>query len=263
MSENRILPTHELGYAIELERKDELEERGLDVELMLRAAEDNVPKFNNNVDPNTLFNILNQGNQGSCQGHSLAMIFTICYYLATGRIKYFSRAAAYYLSQRKDGIRGDRGSTLSGGRWVATEHGLCAEEDWPYPSRYNPREPAGLEYPFKLVASKPIRDIDHAVAWLEMGLPIQDGIIWDNSVSREVSDYYVGRGGGGHSTVLWSIDDAGNYVRINSWGEQWRGDGCSSNTRDSLKAQLLHRYSSHIAYGWEGMIYPDLNPVTF
>ena len=161
-TETPLLPTHRLGYAVELENFEELEKTGEDPELMLTKAKENLPTFNPKIDPTVLFNILNQGNQGSCQGHSLSTIFTICYFLITGRIEYFSRAAAYYLSQRKDGIRGDRGSTLNGGRWVATQHGLCLESHWAYPSRYNPKEPSGINYPFKLVASKPTRDIDLA-----------------------------------------------------------------------------------------------------
>jgi hypothetical protein len=258
-TEDRELPTGPMGYAIEAENQALLMEQGMDPLKMLRLAEASKPDFNVQANPMTLFDPLNQGGQGACQGHSLALIFTICYYLSTGRVEAFSRAAAYYLSQRKDGINGDRGSTLSGGQWVATKHGLCLEFEWPYPERYNPAEPAGINYRFKLVASQPTRDYELIAEALDIGLPVQDGIIWDSSVSRTISTDYVGRGGGGHSTTLWTKVGE-NYRRINSWG-MWDGDGCNENTPKSLKKQVEHNFSSHIIYAPEGMIYPELKPV--
>src|SRR5690554_3408560 len=106
--EDRELPSGPRGYAIEKENRSLLAEQGMDTTKMLRLAEANAPKFNVDVDPMTLFAPLNQGGQGACQGHALAMMFVICYYLMTGRIESFSRAAGYYLSQRKDNISGDR-----------------------------------------------------------------------------------------------------------------------------------------------------------
>ena len=259
MTLDRELPNGPMGYAINSENRDLMTDAGVDPVFMLRRAEENKPKFNVQSNPMVLFDPLNQQSQGACQGHSLAMMFVICYFLMTGRIEKFSRAAGYYLSQRKDGINGDRGSTLSGGMWVATTHGMCLEADWPYPDRYNPAEPQGLKYPFKLVAAKPTRDYELISQALELGLPVQDGIIWDNSVSRTISTDYVGQGGGGHSTTLWTKFGE-NFRRINSWG-MWDGDGCNENTPKSLKKQVEHRYSSHIIYAPEGMIYPELNPV--
>lgn len=257
---DRELPTGPMGYAIDKENRHLLTSQGIEPKRMLRLAKASEPKFNTNVHPMTLFDALNQGGQGACQGHALAVIFKVCLFLLTGQIEFFSRAAAYYLSQKKDGINGDRGSTLSGGQWVATQHGLCLEKDWPYPARYNPVPPSNnIKYPFKLVASQPTRDFELIAEALDMGLPVQDGIIWDSSVSRTLVTNYVGSGGGGHSTVLWTKSDD-NYRRINSWG-QWDGDGCNENTPRALKQQVEHRYSSHVIYAPEGMIYPERQPV--
>jgi hypothetical protein len=178
----------------------------------------------------------------------------------TGRVLAFSRAAAYYLSQRKDGINGDRGSTLSGGQWVATQHGLCLEHEWRYPSQYDPREPSGITYKFKLVASQATQDWELIQEALDLGLPVQDGIMWNNEVSRTLVTNYTGSGAqGGHSTTLWSKSDE-NYRRINSWG-LWDGDGCNENTPKALKQQVEHRNASHVIYAPEGMIYPEVEPV--
>lgn len=256
---DRELPTGPTGYDPTLEKRDLLMAGGLEPKKMLALFRASEPKLNVQVHPTTLFDPLNQGGQGACQGHSLALIFTICYWMATGRVEFFSRGGAYYLSQKRDGISGDRGSTLSGGQWVATEHGLCLEKDWPYPSRYNPAQPSGIKFPFKLVASQPTQDWELIQEALDLGLPVQDGIIWDNSVSRTLSTDYKGQGGGGHSTTLWTKSGE-NYRRINSWG-MWDGDGCNENTPRSMKQQVEHRWSSHVIYAPEGMIYPELAPV--
>lgn len=258
---DRELPTFQLGYAIAEEKPTLLASQGMDPKKMLRMAADNMPKFNVDVDPMTLFDPLNQGSQGACQGHALAMMFVICHFLMTGRILAFSRAAGYYLSQRKDGIRGDRGSTLSGGQWVATQHGMCLEEEWKYPSRYNPSEPAGVKYRFKLVASQATSDWETIQEALDLGLPVQDGIPWNNEVSRTLVTNYTGRMAmGGHSTTIWTKKGE-NYRRINSWGN-WDGDGCNENTPRAMQQQVEHRSASHVIYAPEGMIYPELAPVS-
>ena len=156
------LPQGTLGYAIDDEHLDELANGDDPLELMSRFR-DAVPTFNEQIKPDQIIAVVNQGSVGSCQGNALATVFQICYFLATGRFEVFSRAAGYYLAQRKDGIRGDRGSTLSGGRWVATEHGMCLDAKWPYVSKYDPKEPAGIDYPFKLKVSRPFRNADELV----------------------------------------------------------------------------------------------------
>ncbi len=261
MSEVRELPTYKLGYAIEQENRPALMAGGMEPrELLARAARGlaDVPKFNVDTHPFTLFDPLDQEQQGACQGHALALIFAICYWLCTGQVLHFSRAAAYYLSQRRDGIRGDNGSTLSGGQWVATVHGLCLEEHWPYPDRYDPTEPRGIQYPFKLVSAQPTDDPGLVREALDMGLMVQDGIGWNGSVSRTLVTNYVG-GGGGHSTVLWTKKGP-NYRRLNSWG-MWDGDGCNENTPEALDQQVRWRGNTHVIYAPEQMIYPAPLPV--
>lgn len=259
MSEKE-LPQGPLGYAIDEENRDALED-GDDPGELMSAFSAVKPDLNVQAMPTGVVTILNQGNQGACQGHALATVFQICYFLSTGRLERFSRAAAYYLSQRFDGIRGDRGSTLSGGRKVATEHGLCLEKYWPYPSRYNSREPSSAagNYEFKLKVSRPFRNVDEAMGWLKLGLPIQTGIRWGSSMNREVVTS-PSRSGGGHSTTLWTLegDDPRN---INSWGKNWNGDGVHVWRRDVFAQMLADRYSTFVGYAPEGMAYPTPEPI--
>ena len=252
-----------MGYAMDWEQRDRLEECGQDSELVLRQFRDSFPKFNQQADPLGVVDILDQGQQGSCQGHALAQVFSICYFLATGRREAFSRAAGYYLSQQRDGIRGDKGSTLSGGQWVATQHGLCLESDWPYPSRYNPGMPpsATNKFLFKLQTTKPFKDFDSMAEWLDQGLPIQIGLDWGPSCDKEIVDNYK-PGGGGHSTVFWQRRASGNVVNINSWGRRWAGDGVHEWTPDSIKRALSARWTVFIGYAPAGMSFPNPKPLS-
>jgi hypothetical protein len=257
VSEN-LLPTHRLGYAVTHEDKEYLEDTGSDARQVMKAFRDTFPQFNMNADPLGAVNVLNQHNQGACQGHALALIFSICFFLATGRRAAFSRACGYYVAQAFDGIRGDNGSTLSGGQKVATQHGMCLEADWPYPSRYDPTKPSGISYLYKLKATKPIRTMADFVAWVDLGLPIQDGFAWNDTCSKEVVDNYQPlRGSGGHSTTYWLRKANGNFVKINSWGTNWCGDGANEWTPKSVERVLADSMTTMIGYAPDGMSFPD------
>lgn len=247
-----------LGYAIERENHELLEATGADSQLVLQRYRDSFPQFNTTADPLGVLKVFDQGQQGSCQGNALAQVFSICYFLATGRHETFSRAAGYYLAQKKDGIRGDQGSTLSGGQWVATQHGMCLESDWPYPSRYSPSMPATAQnkFLFKLQTTKPFRDVQSMLDWLDQGLPIQTGLNWNSSCDREVVDAYSLRGGGGHSTVFWQRRANGNVCNINSWGSRWNGDGVHEWTPESIQRTLQNRWTVYIGYAPDGMSFP-------
>ena len=78
----------------------------------------------------------NQMRQGSCQGHSLSSCLEGCYWIDSGgKTVDLSRNAAYRFSQQEDGIRGDQGSTLSGGV-TAARKGICEEKWFPYTETY-------------------------------------------------------------------------------------------------------------------------------
>jgi hypothetical protein len=259
----RKLEQGKLGWALDRENFGLLEQNGTDASLVLQRYYEAVPQFNTTADPLGVLDILDQGQQGACQGHALATVFSICYFLATGRKAAFSRAAGYYLSQKKDGIRGDQGSTLSAGQWVATQHGMCLETDWPYPSRYNPAMPdtAQGKFTFKLQTTKPFRDLDSMLDWLKRGLPVQTGLTWNGSCDEEVVDDYNGRSGGGHSTVFWQLRPSGNIVNINSWGGRWNGDGLHEWTPDSIRRTLENRWTTYIGYAPDGMSFPTPDPL--
>jgi len=256
-----LLPNYRQGYTILAENRAALETNGLNPQDALMNFKESFPQFNITSDPLGVLDVLNQGQQGSCQGHALATVFSICFFLATGRREAFSRAAGYYLSQRKDGIRGDNGSTLSGGQWVATQHGMCLEEDWPYPARYFPTEPSNVRYLYKLMVTRPMRTVKEVTDWIDAGLPVQTGFMWNNSCSHEIVNNWQ-PGGGGHSTCFWQRSNAGNIRNINSWGENWNGDGVHEWTESSIDRAIRHRYTTLIGYAPDEMSFPDYAPIT-
>ena len=252
------LPQGPLGWAADKENYQLLEDTGVESSLVLKRYLDSFPKFDTTANPLGVLKVFDQGQIGSCQGNALAQVFSICYFLATGRHETFSRAAGYYLAQKKDGIRGDQGSTLSGGQWVATQHGMCLDSDWPYVPRYNPAMPASAKdkFLFRLQTTKPFRDVQSMLDWLEQGLPIQTGIMWNASCDQEVVDSYSLRGGGGHSTVFWQKKPNGNCININSWGARWSGDGCHEWTPESIARTLQNKWTVYIGYAPDGMSFP-------
>ncbi len=229
----------------------------MDPEVVLRAAKAAYPTFNPHSWSWT--ELPNQGRQGACQGHALANCFQIALVQRYGIQTLFSRAAAYYLSQKFDGISGDRGSTLAGGQKVA-ESGLCLEVEWAYPSSYNNSQPASAEgnLNFKMMGSKRIKDADLAWDLLKSGVPIQTGVAWNSSFEREVCDSYRS-GGGGHSTMLFGINEnTGNAINHNSWGTSWCGDGRNEWTKKFFDDILRRdRYAVFVAYDSTGLECPD------
>ena len=201
----------------------------------------------------------NQGRQGSCAGHALSNCLQVALVQQYGVEALFSRGGAYYTAQKFDGIRGDRGSTLSGCQKVA-ESGLCLESEWPYPSSYNNRMPesANGNMNFKLMGSRRVKDADLAWELLGAGVPIQTGVQWNNSFEKEVCDSHRS-GGGGHSTMLFGIDETtGNAINHNSWGTNWCEDGRNQWTK-SFFARIVSsdRHAVFVAYDPTGLEVPE------
>ena len=244
------------GYLHGKDDYDWIDER-MDPEIVLKAAQAAYPGFNPHSWSWT--ELPNQGRQGACQGHALANCFQIALVQQYGIQTLFSRAAAYYLSQKFDGIHGDRGSTLSGGQKVA-ESGLCLEVEWAYPSSYNNRQPesANGNLNFKMMGSRRVKDADLAWDLLKAGVPIQTGVAWNSSFEREVCDSYRS-GGGGHSTMLFGLDEeTGNAINHNSWGSNWCGDGRNQWTKKFFSDIIQRdRYAVFVAYDPTGLEVPE------
>jgi C1A family cysteine protease len=181
--------------------------------------------------------IEDQGQQGSCQGHARTTAAEIAIYRATRQKVQLNRQFAYITSQIVDGIRGDQGSTITGGARASMKYGEALESLWPYSGRYDTRIPQACYddgQGRKLRSYKQLRTYDDVMRWLVHGVGgIVIGIRWNptcepDSYGRIMS--YNPRSGGGHALAFcdWSKKHSKNepfIVKANSWGRKWGDDG--------------------------------------
>ena len=236
------------GWLPQHENPGLIDELGGDPDVMMRAMFDSEPTFELDIEPwVTLFW---QGSQGACQGHALAHMAQIVFTQHSGIKRFFSRAWAYYESQRHDGIRGDMGSTLAGGARVMAD-GLGLESDWAYPRRYSNRRPSGFEEMprLKIPFSKRLTDADQCWAWLQAGGVIQTGVTWNRSLEALFVDRYRSGGMGGHSTICYGFHpDKPDYcVHMNSW-KNWQDEGKSYWKKQVFADLLKQRFTVLMGY---------------
>jgi hypothetical protein len=203
----------------------------------------------------------NQMRQGSCQGHSLTSCLEGCYWIDTGGdTVQLSRNAGYRFSQIEDGIRGDQGSTLSGGVQAARK-GICLEKYFPYTETYSSRIPRAAynnRKDYRLVTAVPIlkdNPVEHVVTWIGKGKGFcAIGMKWTSEMdSQSVIRNYSGRGrGGGHAIAFLGYSKVSKTIKlVNSWGNRWGMNGVKDVTFDA--------FNRIIRYGWNhGYLYSDL-----
>ena len=219
----------------------------------------------------------NQGSIGSCAGNALTECAEYSWTIETGRVMQFCRMFAYLETQKKDGIRGDRGSTISGGTKVARDVGFCPEADSkPYPQRYpghswSTGEMREAAKRYRMGSHTVLRNPDEAKAYIGDGLGIvQIGIRWGRSMSPDsrgcISSFRVG--GGGHSVVLAgyvpdsvvgrSSGDGYWFLLKNSWGTRWGIEGWAYVAPKAVNSMMRSSYSSFV--GRSDMGNPEPRP---
>lgn len=225
------------------------------------------------VDPRKVMKIENQGSVGSCQGHALSSVCELCYYIASGDLSLqLSRAAAYYETQRIDGIRGDSGSTISGGIKLATTKGIPREELWKYSGRYDNTRPSNFEAveadaaKYRIGQSYKMTTYDGVRTFLGSGQGgISIGISWGGEVDRPIVNSFSGTGGGGHAIALLGLserqDSSGRpFVwMLNSWGSGWGNGGWAEWAPNAVEQMLRHRFTA--CFGLSDM--PNVKPREF
>ena len=182
--------------------------------------------------------VKNQQQKGSCQGHSLAGVGEMNFWVATGGdIERFSGDATYVLSQEKDGIKGDRGSTPTAGAWVAQNIGLVPESAYgPTVKTYNELKPvtdahrqAAADY--KMSSIVRLKSYDQMYQFLGAGLgAIQVCSLWKQHFMAKYVTTFFGeahnsRHAGGHAYLCNGYNKNGDLLCTNSWGH-------GSNTHD-------------------------------
>lgn len=258
------------GYRYDLENAREIEATSTDVSRLLkRVGNVELPK---EFDPRQLFRldprddmqVEDQGQQGSCRGHSGSSCVEFVNWIETKRMVQLSRAYMYYATQKEDGISGDRGSTINGGVKVLRQYGIPREEHWPYPSSYDPRPPGGWEQQYQRAAEFKINShtflttAEDTVQYLRGGIgPVDIGVSWGGEVdSRGVFQWRPG--GGGHAIALlgWKQDGRDMYVwLLNSWGTRWGMNGWALVHIKTLAEMLRHQHTVFV--GYSDMASPD------
>ena len=241
------------GWRIDEEDFANLDSSAFDGEDKVLAMCDNFEA--NTFDAREILKVENQKSQGACQGHAISSAVEMGSCIAIGEKSLeLSRAMGYYETQRLDGIKGDRGSTISGGVKLAMKTGICKETLWPYPSKYNNRRPSDMNAVrksakrFKAFNSVRIRSWEGLVTFLEAGLgAVSIGINWNSSVNREHVTSFKS-GGGGHAVLLpqMSKKRPGEVDMMNSWGERWGDAGWATWTEKAFNQMLKSRFTAAI-----------------
>lgn len=229
------------------------------------------------MDPSTWHVIENQGSQGSCQGHALSSVVEGCYRIAMrGEVEQFSRHMAYVGGQQFDGIRGDRGGTLSGGMELVTTKGLCLESTAPYPSRYTPYIPAEAwaeAEKYKIRSKVWLENYDQLFNYLSSGAgKAEIGLKWTPECSRSTGtiEEYTGLGrAGGHAVAILGysrrVDSKGRkYIWLdNSHGKQWANGGRAEVSPAAIDGMLAHPWTSCMGLSDLSVDHLQPRPVSF
>lgn len=270
------------GYPIEKEDRQYLASTSTDPLQMksLRAIPERVDPRRSKLADKGWMQMENQLSQGSCQGQSLTECAEYCYTIATNTVMQFSRQFAYLVSQMKDRIQGDRGSTLSGGTKAAKEVGLCREAIAPYQRTYPGwgwvTEEMKLDAKdYKLRSHTRMRSSDQIKQFIGSGAGIvQIGIAWNNSMnpnSQGCITRFSSSSGGGHAVVfagyvpdsdVGTSSGAGYWMLLkNSWGKRWGKEGYAYVAPQAIDQMLKHRFT--VMYGRSDMEVPNIRDIPY
>lgn len=209
---------------------------------------------------------------GSCQGHALTTVMEWDYCIATSTSDVqLSRAAAYYLCQSDDGIRGDNGSCVGTGANRAIKFGIGEEKYWTYSGKYDPRKPSTYnEYvesalKYRIGSQHKMTSYDGVATFLGAGLGgVEIGIGWNSSCDRAVIESYR-PGGGGHALAFIALSDrkdsqGRSYIWMaNSWGAGWGNKGWAEVSPTAVQQMLSDRFT--VMIGLSDM--PNIAPRKF
>jgi hypothetical protein len=269
------------GYRFDLEDKDFIRQNSTPYSLLMQG-----PEEWQELDL-AWWHIRNQGPVGSCRGHSLAANRRLCYFLEKAGVfdldgdgvknedlqDDFAPMWCYLVTQRHDGIRGDSGSTISGGIKTGMENGVCREVVFPYPGRYTtsiPSEAAAdaAKYKFARYTEFGPGDAAKAADWVGSGQGGLDlGQMWPLRFEKGcLVRTGRGGGGGGHATAGIGLVRGDTLMRrspdlrgllkedewvfdfANSHGEHAQFNGHYYVTLKAMDELLEQRYTSMI--GW-------------
>jgi len=214
--------------------------------------------------------IEDQGQIGSCAGVSNSSSGEICRRNELRGQDYlqFSGFAAYQIAKERDGIRGDRGSTISSGVWYATQHGYARESAYPYPRQYTAGIPqVARESVFKVENAVAIKDPQSFYDWILTNQgPIFIGMRWTQHMDKQdVIETFLGpqrndRHGGGHAVFFygWTTLKSAVYpILWNSWSKRWGREGKKPVSNTAITEILGDRMTVAVGLTWRRSPEPE------
>lgn len=187
--------------------------------------------------------IEDQGQEGSCRGHSTTSCMELAYWRETkGKVIQYSRQFSYLSGQKIDGIAGDNGSSMTGGSQAAIKYGMPLESDYQYPigGRYPPGGylaiPATVWTAAKattLASYRILKSYDEVMSWLKegiggvgIGIPYTDALESDPIKVDRYDPREPSKGGHAMAWLDWNTefrDSRGRpYIdNFNSWKDKW------------------------------------------
>jgi hypothetical protein len=194
--------------------------------------------------------VLNQGQEGSCNGYAIRAVACVNHMLATGGdFREFSGDGAYYACQMIDGIKSDQGSTVSGGIRMQLNVGVMTAEDFPMTPTYDPRRmPANykeLASPYRCARAAALRTVREIEEWLGRGYGgVWWGCRWGFAFDGAGNAVRWTPSGGGHATAILGYDRRRKVVEcLNSWGASWQGRGWFTVPYETLERVMSDGYT--------------------
>lgn len=204
----------------------------------------------------------NQGNMGSCRGHSGTSGLERLQYVRNGgnadAVVQLSEIFFYLACQKIDGLLGrDVGSTISAGYKLVLNYGCLPASETGYPSAYPSKSQrskilrrsnyeAGAPYKAKSGWEVP-DDPDAAMNFIGGGGVIDFGCaFWRGffPADRIIKSYRVPGGRtGGHAMVALGYTESGNILCVNS-----HGDGEYQFKPNAWRQMIRHKRTSAVGY---------------
>lgn len=197
------------------------------------------------------FEILDQGQLGSCTANAIAAAITYANYkqrmqkmntvFVTNPFFMPSRLFIYYNERRIEGnISSDSGAMIRDGIKTVNKEGACKEITWPYKIDNFATKPGKQCYDeakkYQTLLYQRVRnyDMNYIKAVLAEGFPVIFGFsVYESFMSMAVAKTGIvpmpsnkERLLGGHATLMCGYDDASKKVIVrNSWGKDWGDKG--------------------------------------
>jgi len=263
-------PEPATGYLKDEEDRDLLEACCIDFDIMSLSPLGDVPDTRGIKDK---MRRTDQGRINSCGGFGFAHAAQVAMFNQTQVWRYFHAMWSYRRAQEESGIRGDRGSTITG-LVKAGKKGILPEDfdgdgqpETVYRPDYDMRFPDGaaaVAAQWRVGYSLSMRTFDEMLRFMQTGQgAVVIGGSWGNwrPDANGIANTYRG-GGGGHARayVDWiTIRGKVHLVEANSHGTRYGDKGFAYHTKKFVDTQ--GRSSSFSGIGISDMQHPEVRRV--